>query len=108
MVAYIYQNISRTLTIKSKYILNAQSKTPKHVNGFVAYCRSITMHPPKLHIRIPAHAPGVVSRPSSLIVSENTKGEQWPASPLPAVLSLMSAQVPEIPAMTTNDHSLKR
>ena len=66
------------------------------------------MCPPKLHIRIPACAPGVVSKPSSLIVSENAKGEQWLASPLPAVLSLMLAQVPAIPAMTTNDHSLKR
>ena len=36
----IWQNMSRILTIKSKYILNAQSKAPKYVNGFVAYCRS--------------------------------------------------------------------
>ena len=58
---------------------------------------------PKLHIRIPACAPGVVSKPSSLIVSENTKGKQQPDSPLPVVLSLMLAQVPAIAAMTTND-----
>ena len=30
--------MSRILTIKSKYIFNAQSKTPKHPNSFVAYC----------------------------------------------------------------------
>ena len=66
------------------------------------------MHSPKLHIRIPAHAPGVVSKPSSLIISENTKGEQQLTSPLPAVLSLMPAQVPAIATVTTNDHSLKR
>ena len=30
--------MSRILTIKYEYIFNAQSKTPKHLNGFVAYC----------------------------------------------------------------------
>ena len=30
--------MSRILTIKYEYIFNAQSKTPKHLDGFVAYC----------------------------------------------------------------------
>jgi hypothetical protein len=32
------ENISKILAILLKYILDAQSKTSKHVNGFVAYC----------------------------------------------------------------------